>query len=192
MSESILVHNGAPTLAGLKTGNLFACPKEDRNRLCESLRGMNRRLRPRGVRILPVKSLGGRILIYLYRPERLRLDLSDGAAKGMLAARGYPVEDPDRCVAELIRRLRTEGDFPHEVGLFLGYPPEDVSGFIARGAKDAKCVGTWKVYGDEAAARRKFALYHKCTKIYREAYGRHRSLERLTVPDGAHYRKGGI
>ena len=190
MSESILVHNGAPTLAGLKTGNLFACPKEDRKRLCESLRGMNRRLASRGVRILPVRSLDSRILIYLYRPERLRLDLSDGAAKEMLAARGYPVEDPDRCVAELVRRLQAEGEFPHEIGLFLGYPPEDVGGFISQGARDAKCVGSWKVYGDEAAARRKFALYRKCTKIYREAYGRHRSLERLTVPDCARNRKG--
>ena len=68
-----------------------------------------------------------------------------------------------------------------EVGLFLGYPSEDVNGFISCGAKGAKCVGTWKVYGDVAAARRTFALYRKCTRIYREAYGRHRSLEKLTV-----------
>lgn len=51
----------------------------------------------------------------------------------------------ERCVAELIRRVRHEEDFPHEIGLFLGYPSEDVSGFIKHGAKNSKCVGTWKV-----------------------------------------------
>lgn len=181
MSESVLVCHGAPTLAGLKTGSLIACPPEEYGRLCASLRGINRRLVPRGVRLLPVERRGGRALVYLYRPEQLRRDLSDGAAARILADRGYPIGDAERCVVELMRRLRSDTDFPHEVGLFLGYPPEDVDGFITCGARGAKCVGTWKVYGDEVAARRRFALYRKCTGVYREAYGRHRSLERLTV-----------
>ena len=181
MSEALLIDNASPTLAGLKTGNLFACPAEDIGSLRESLRRLNRVLVPRGVRILPVRYLEERILIYLYRPARLRKDLSNGVAKEILTSRGYPAEDSERCVAELMRRLRADGSFPHEVGLFLGYPSEDVSGFITNGAKGAKCVGTWKVYGDEAAAQKKFALYRKCTRVYREAYGRHRSLSRLTV-----------
>lgn len=181
MSESLLVDHASPTLAGLKTGTLFVCPTEDIRILRESLRQLNRQLVPRGVRILPVRCPNGRTLIYLYRPARLRQDLSDGTAKEILASRGYPTGDSDRCVAELLRRMQSNAAFPHEVGLFLGYPSEDVSGFIAHGAKNAKCVGTWKVYGDEVAAQKKFALYRKCTRVYREAYGRHRSLSRLTV-----------
>ena len=41
------------------------------------------------------------------------------------------------------------GDFPHEVGLFLSYPPEDVKGFINHRAGGFKCAGLWKVCGDE-------------------------------------------
>ena len=33
------------------------------------------------------------------------------------------------------------GDLPHEVGLFLSYPPEDVKGFIDHRANDFKCAG---------------------------------------------------
>ena len=33
------------------------------------------------------------------------------------------------------------GEFPHEVGLFLSYPPEDVKGFIDHRANDFKCAG---------------------------------------------------
>ena len=53
----------------------------------------------------------------------------------------------------LIRRLQDEAEFPHEIGLFLSYPPEDVQGFIDHHARDFKLSGLWKVYGDEAYAR---------------------------------------
>ena len=82
---------------------------------------------------------------------------------------------------ELVRRLNRGKDLPHEIGLFLGYPAEDVSGFIRHGARCAKCVGTWKVYGDEESARKKFALYQKCTRLYCEAYRKHNNLDRLLV-----------
>ena len=62
---------------------------------------------------------------------------------------GYTCERSDRCVAELVIRMREQKEFPHEVGLFLGYPPEDVHGFIENRAQCAKCIGAWKVYGDE-------------------------------------------
>ncbi len=39
--------------------------------------------------------------------------------------------------------------FPHEIGLFLGYPPEDVCGYIRNKGKCQKCTGHWQVYGDE-------------------------------------------
>lgn len=39
--------------------------------------------------------------------------------------------------------------FPHEVGLFLGYPLDDVTGFIEQKGKNYKCCGIWKVYGNE-------------------------------------------
>lgn len=50
-------------------------------------------------------------------------------------------------------KLQSDPDFPHEIGLFLGYPAEDVKGFIENKAACSKCSGCWKVYGDEQAAR---------------------------------------
>lgn len=181
MPEEFVVSSCSPTLAGLKTGSLFSCPAEAPETLQKSLRRLNGTLVPRGARILPVKRLQGRILCYLYRPKMLQQDLAGELARSILAARSYPVENTERCVAELIRRLQSDAEFPHEVGLFLGYPPSDVDSFIRLGARQAKCVGVWKVYGDVAAAERRFDLYRKCTRVYREAYGRHNSFDRLVV-----------
>ena len=49
MSEDYLIRNCAPTLAGLKTGSLFACPYDSREGLTRFLRDLNRRLGPKGV-----------------------------------------------------------------------------------------------------------------------------------------------
>ena len=73
------------------------------------------------------------------------------------------------------------GEFPHEVGLFLSYPPEDVKGFIDHRANNFKCTGPWKVYGDEQAAKNIFEKYEVCSKIYSLQWQQGKSIEQLTV-----------
>lgn len=48
MSEEILLRQGAPTLAGIKTGSLFPCPCENREALLTDIRRLNRRLSHKG------------------------------------------------------------------------------------------------------------------------------------------------
>ena len=181
MSEEMLISQCAGTMAGLKTGSLFPCLGETEAEILDSLQTFNARLEPKGVRLILLCYKNGRGLLYMYRPADLKRDLQAGLAHSILEARAYPTEDPERCVDCLAGRLRTQKEFPHEVGLFLGYPPEDVDGFIRFGAKGAKCVGTWKVYGDEAAAKRRFALYKKCTEVYGKSYRQFGSFDRLVV-----------
>ena len=44
-----------------------------------------------------------------------------------------------------------------------------------------KCVGCWKVYGDEQAARNLFEKYEMCSKIYSRQWQQGKSIEQLTV-----------
>ena len=136
MPDALLVEHCSPTMAGLKTGSMFSCPPEGKQALTASLRDLNRRYASRGIRVLPLGDVKGRTLIYMYRPDRLKKDLRDGTAQAILKERNYPVENAAGCLAELRRRLRGGGEFPHEIGLFLSYPPEDVQGFIDHHARD--------------------------------------------------------
>lgn len=181
MSEEYLVRNCAPTLAGLKTGNMFTCPFESRDALLEQIRQLNRRLRHKGLRLLPLRFSETKALLYLFRPAKLQQDLSHGTAEEILRCQGYRTGDCGNCVGQLARKLRREEDFPHEVGLFLGYPPEDVRGFICQGPDCCKCTGCWKVYGDEEAARKKFAQFKHCTKVYCKHWSEKGDLDRLAV-----------
>ena len=166
MSEEMVVRQCAPTLAGIKTGSLFPCPYQSRQALMSEIRALNRRLSPKGLILLPVRYLDGKALLYLYRPSNLRQDLKDRLAAQVLEQAGYSCSKSEQCVVRLIRRLKENEDFPHEIGLFLSYPPEDVKGFIDNRACNFKCSGLWKVYGDEARAQAMFARFRKCTEIY--------------------------
>jgi hypothetical protein len=181
MSEDYIIEYCAPTLAGIKTGSIFTCPCTDREALTQSIRQLNRLFRDKGLKLIPLRFSDKKALIYLYRPKRLWADLADAAAAALLKQQGYNTDTCQHCVAQLARRLKDQRDFPHEIGLFLGYPPEDVCGFIENRACGCKCVGCWKVYGDEAAARKKFNQYKKCTRIYREQWQKGRTIERLAV-----------
>lgn len=181
MSEEMLVRHCSPTLAGMKTGNMFNCKFSDNTEMRNCIRLWNRRLVKKGLRVLPLRFRGDQALVYVYRPSKLSLDLQHGAANRILRERGYESAVPERCIIELMRRLGENEDFPHEIGLFLGYPPEDVQGFIENRSADCKCVGCWKVYGDAAAAQKLFAKYKKCTDIYCTLFSKGRSIERLTV-----------
>ena len=181
MSDEMIVRQCAPTLAGIKTGSLFPCPYESRAQLMDEIRAMNRMLVPKGLCMLPVRCEGGSALLYVYRPGRLQQDLQDDLAQRLLQKAGYSQGGSALCVSQLVQRLRRQEEFPHEVGLFLSYPPEDVKGFIDHRANDFKCAGLWKVYGDEEKARSLFTKYRKCTEIYSALWQSGSRLEQLAV-----------
>lgn len=181
MPDDIIIRHCAPTLAGMKTGSLFTYRFEDAAQLRRTMRRLNARFRGKGVRVLPLRYQKDCALIYLYRPSRLSQDLGQEPARRILAQCGYCVHAPQQMIRKLIARLNACGDFPHEIGLFLGYPPEDVLGFIENGARGYKCVGCWKVYGDEENAKKTFERYKQCTRLYCQCYEQGKSMERLTV-----------
>lgn len=182
MTDDYLIRHCAPTLAGIKTASLFTCPYETKQALLDSLRQLNRKLGSKGLRIIPLRFSDKKALIYAYRPGRLTADLSDSGAETLLQSCGYCPGSCAHCVGTLCRKLRQQEAFPHEIGLFLGYPVEDVRGFMEQGPDGCKLNGCWKVYGDKESAQKKFAQYKKCTRVYREKWAQGSSIDRLTVP----------
>ena len=183
MSEEYLIAHGAPTLSGIKTGNLFPCCFASDEEMKKDVRSVNRIIGRKGVCLIPMRKKNGQVLMYLYRPDRLRLDLAAPEAADILKQKGYKSCAGSLCLSELRRRLNESGEFPHEIGLFLGYPPEDVRGFIEHGGKDCKCVGTWKVYGDAGRAERLFASYKTCTEKCLALKAKGASVDSLTAAD---------
>ena len=55
MSEELVIRHCSPTLAGLKTANMFACQFESKEELRDELSSLNKILINKGLRALPLK-----------------------------------------------------------------------------------------------------------------------------------------
>ena len=184
MSEKLIVRHCAPTLAGIKTANLFSVKITSKAELYENIRAMNKRFRYKGLCFIPLSVCDKKALIYVFRPKKLKEDFSSPLAAKFLLKMGYTPDCSEgcgRCICLLRSRLVKNGEFPHEIGLFLGYPPADVKGFIENNASCEKCVGCWKVYSDVNAALKTFSRYKKCTEVYNRHFENGASLDKLTV-----------
>lgn len=152
----------APTLACVKTGSLFSTAFASDVEMYGAVRRLNRLLGKSGIRVLPLRWRDGHALIYLYRPSQLERDLKNALARQLLRECGYACETPCQALRTLINRLSDYTEFPHEIGLFLGYPPKDVEGFMHRRGEFVLC-GRWKVYDDPQTARAMWSLCDHCT-----------------------------
>ena len=180
--DLLLAEHGAPVLAGIKTANLITCRRAWYPDLPELLKTYQAVFHDRGVRFRILCACDYRFLLLIYRPERLLNDLASQEARALLMQNGYPMEEGlDALLEHLSERIMTNREFPHEIGLFLSYPPEDVLGFICNRACNHKCVGCWKVYGDEQTAKNIFEKYEMCSKIYSRQWQQGKSIEQLTV-----------
>ncbi len=159
--EKLAFHT-APTLLGVKCANLITLSRAEFD-IEERTEEFNRRAAVKGLHCRTLCSCRDHALLLIYSRKLLAHRLAEPKAAGMLTEFGYPVgEDPEVCLAILSDRIRQSGDFPHEIGIFLGYPLEDVRGFIENRGEKYKFCGCWKVYGSEEQARRSFACYEKC------------------------------
>ena len=179
--ERVLLTHCAPTLAGLKCANLVRLTGP-RAELEAAAQAWKATLAPRGVHVRTARWDGDSALLYLYREGHLRREWEKPGAADFLRRHGY---EPGAAVQEnvelLLRRIARRPCFPHEIGLFLGYPLEDVQGFIENCGKNYRLCGCWKVYGDPQAALRCFARYEKCARVYLQCYQNGHPLSRLTV-----------
>ena len=177
--ESALVRHWAPTLAGWKAGSLFRARgqrAETRRTVCR----WNQRLAAAGVTLRILREEPDGALVFVFRREGLERVLSAPESRRFLAERGYGGGGADTLLEELSRRL-AGGEFPHELGLFLGYPLSDVVGFILNRGQNCKCTGCWKVYSNEAETCRRFAQFKRCQQIYAYQFQNGRTLSQLTV-----------
>lgn len=158
-----LAYHCGPALAGLKAANLVSLSREEFPDLEERVEDYGRWFAPKGVRFRLLCRCGKNALLLVYRPDLLERQLRQRQAAELLRRDGYPAgAELSVLLDRLSRRLGQGTEFPHEIGLFLGYPPEDVEGFQRHRGRHCKLCGYWKVYSDVDRARNMFRQYDRC------------------------------
>lgn len=181
MLDKYLIEHCSPTLASLKTANLFSLSYENKEELKDNIEKQNGELNKKGIILSLISVKDDLALVYVYRRNRLENDLNKEGVFDFLKKYGYESNTPEYAINRLTERLKSSSGFPHEIGLFLGYPLDDVKGFINNGGQNSKCTGCWKVYCNECEAVKIFAKFNKCKEIYSRLFQRGSSVSKLTV-----------
>ena len=115
--------------------------------------------------ILTLKNVSGVRKVWLiYREEEILEILGKKEYSEFLDTLGYRGFEFPQMLQ--IMNLRFEGyqhgsaEFPHELGIFLGYPLADVKGFIEHNGKDFLYQGYWKVYENVEERKKMFSIYN--------------------------------
>ncbi|MFP4281208.1 MAG: DUF3793 family protein [Opitutales bacterium] len=100
------------------------------------------------------------IKFIVYRRDRLQAVLDEAPYCVMVGQLGYsaPLE-AERFLAELQERWETDGAIPHEIGVALGYPLDDVFGYMGLLPLPCKGVCGWRVYGCMAESCRRSGAF---------------------------------
>ena len=146
----------SPLFTGLKVSNLLIVPGEDEADLSEILEGT-------GIEYAALTELKDRTIFFLYRRERLCRWLEKEENRSFLEDYGFrdcTLDDILHIVSVRYRAYSAgHGAFPHEIGILLGYPVQDVKGFVVNDGRNYLCSGYWKVYGNLSEARKTFRKY---------------------------------
>ena len=174
-----IINYCAPTLAHIKVANLFSYPLTSLETLKEELRAVNEQINPSGIYATLLKIGKKRALIYVYQQQALEIELRKLNVKQFLRSIGYQSFKLKDCLSLLKKRLMISEEFPHEIGFFLGYPYDDVIGFIEHEGKDYAYKGYWKVYANVEEMKHLFKKYADCKQYYLKQYEQGISLQCL-------------
>lgn len=179
--EKLLVEYCAPTLAGIKIGSLFSYHYSSKVDAISELIEANHKLNERGVYLTVLMWRNMCALVYVYRKSHLKKQLERQEVTSFLSKYGYIDGVLEDKLKNLMARISRRESFPHEIGVFLGYPLSDVKGFIEHNGEDYKFCGLWKVYSNEYETKKLFEKLEKCSGTYLRVFTEGRSIVQMTV-----------
>lgn len=144
------------TFAGLKIASLVSLRKGEENVIMM----LSRRFAGKGFLFRLLREDEERLLVYICHKARLEAYLFLPEVRAFLKKFGYTYSSVEEALEQLKGRMC--GEFPHEIGVFLGYPLCDVCGFL-RDPDGCILCGCWKVYENAEEAARMFERFRRCS-----------------------------
>ena len=152
-------------LSGIKPSNLLIY-----NNHCEGC--ISEELKNTGAEHMKLYTGTKESVSIIFNRKKLEETLLDKKNREFIKQYGYEIFTVDEVIEKLAKRYTEfkEGraDFPHEMGIVLGYPLEDVSGFIENNGKNYLYSGYWKVYKNAEEKIRLFKKYKDIKKYFVE------------------------
>jgi len=153
-----LVESLAPLVLGIKPSVLLNVSLEDQMQWkeFEELFTQQKKLK-----IKQIRKLNGRLQVIFYHMEMLDSVLRQKPIQDFLITLSYPEQYSLDSYLSLLKHKIISFKFPHEVGVFLGYPLKDVLGFMGLQPLPYRRTQGWRIYGDDTPSNE---VFEKCSQ----------------------------
>lgn len=115
-------------------------------------------LKNSALRIKEIRELNGRLQVLFYQRDILNAVLTERPILNFLLSLNYPSKYVLEDYLNWLKGKIISVKFPHEIGVFLGYPLKDVVGFMGLLPLPYQRTLGWKIYGDE---KRSLDIYRR-------------------------------
>lgn len=154
--ELQLILQCAPLITGIKISNLFIIDSANEGALMYILKHS-------GISSFRLLKSNGKTIFLLFRRKQLEQYLARHDVVTVLKGMSYYEFSFGGILRQFKNRYEAyknqEMQFPHEMGLLLGYPVEDVKGFIVNNGQNYQYAGYWKVYSNVFEKKELFSKY---------------------------------
>lgn len=155
-----IMFHAAPTLAGKKPSCLINLANDKRGLYHIWDTYKNQILKPFTIDYFEILRDTNRVLVFLYDSQSLEEIINNPDNIKFLKEMGYGDITSIKEGLEILRE-RFKCGFPHEIGILLGIPCEDVEGFIRNSGMNFIMNGYWKVYSKPQRAEELFHEYDR-------------------------------
>lgn len=165
--ENFLIYNSSLVIAGIKPAATITI-KKNKNRLYNSwIKFGSDFIEAINLDFIELRESDDSIIIMIYDKIILKDELNKESHIEFLENIGYSFNSDVNYYINTLKSRYEKYHCPHELGLFLGIPFEDVKDFMECTTKKCLLCGYWKVYNDSDKARKIFNSYDKVKEYTR-------------------------
>ena len=175
--DQIIIRSSSPTFCNIKPGNLFFVKNEDFD--SEKFEAWKEFFFKHGLMAYSNQISETSTAILVLNISWAKKILADLFVQSYLSEKGYHTDCVFDFVEEVFSRMIENECFPHEVGVILGYPVEDVIGFENHHGRDCKYCGCWKSYSDIENAKECHCKFTECSRLCKKWYDEGFSISQI-------------
>lgn len=120
-------------------------------------------LKNRNISLYKISENHGKMAVLLFYEKKMQEYFAEDSVQKLLSGLGYSAGNLHDFMELFAKRyeefIQSGNAFPHEMGIFLGYPPEDVRGYLENAGNNYLCAGYWKVYENVQEKRKLFSQF---------------------------------
>ncbi len=174
--EMQIARQCAPLLTGIKMSNLLNTHISNKENIYKIFENTC-------INIKCIYFDNERITILLYKSDELLEYLRQSDVQCFMRHVGYDNMSENSILDKFTKRFSTYMEkmdrFPHEMGILLGYPVEDVIGFIENKGRNSLYTGYWKVYSNLFCALNTFKKYNQAKETVTHLISRGVSIKNI-------------